>query len=94
MSEGRSNSDVFMSEEDQNSDHDGERHAKDSLTVNAGLVVVSFFFFFFFGGGVGGGDPSFLYFEGSQGPPAPPPPPPLHPNIPSGIDYSESVTAF
>ena len=51
MSEGRSNSDVFMSEEDQNSDHDGERHAKDSLTVNAGLVVV---FFFFWGGGGGG----------------------------------------
>ena len=92
MSEGRSNSDVFMSEEDQNSDHDGERHAKDSLTVNAGLVVV---FFFLGGGGGGGGDPSFLYFEGSQGPPAPPPPPPpLHPNIPRGIDYSESVTAF
>ena len=58
----------FMSEEDQNSDHDGERHAKDSLTVNAGLVA------FFFGGGGGGGDPSFLYFEGSQGPPTPPPP--------------------
>ena len=38
-----------MSEEDQNSDHDGERHAKDSLTVNAGLVVV-----FFFLGGAGG----------------------------------------
>ena len=38
----------FMSEEDQNSDHDRERHAKDSLAVNAGLEA---FFFFFLGGG-------------------------------------------
>ena len=47
-----------MSEEDQNSDHDGERHAKDSLTVNAGLVVV---FFFFLGGG-GGWRPKLFVF--------------------------------
>ena len=39
----------FMSEEDQNSDHDRERHAKDSLAVNAGLEVCCLFFFL--GGG-------------------------------------------
>ena len=38
----------FMSEEDQHSSHDRERHAKDSLAVNAGLEA----FFFFRGGGV------------------------------------------
>ena len=76
----------FMSEEDQNSDHDGERHAKDSLTVNAGLVA------FFFGGGGGGATQAFCILKEARA--HLPPPPPLHPNIPSGIDYSESVTAF
>ena len=40
----------FMSKEDQNSDHDREMHAKDSLAVNAGLEAFFFFFFFFLGG--------------------------------------------